>query len=67
MIYRSFVALVFVGGISGHIANSKQGAKWLIYMTDQGIAFLGKIKKDMYLRLEILFFSKVGKKIGGSP
>ena len=42
MIYRSFVALVFVGGISGHIANSKQGAKWLIYMTDQGIAFLGK-------------------------
>lgn len=41
MIYRSCVALLFAGGISGHIANSQQGAKWLIYMTDQGIAFLG--------------------------
>ena len=30
-----------MGGISTHIINSKQGAKWLIYMTDQGIAFLG--------------------------
>ena len=53
MIYRSFVALVFVGGISGHIANSKQGAKWLIYMTDQGIAFLGKMKIPVYFLHEI--------------
>ena len=53
MIYRSFVALVFVGGISGHIANSRQGAKWLIYMTDQGIAFLGKMKIHVYFLREI--------------
>ena len=56
MIYRSFVALVFVGGISGHIANSRQGAKWLIYMTDQGIAFLGKIKKDFYVKSKNIFY-----------
>ena len=56
MIYRSFVALVFVGGISGHIANSKQGAKWLIYMTDQGIAFLGKIKKDFYVKSKNILY-----------
>ena len=53
MIYRSFVALVFVGGISGHIANSRQGAKWLIYMTDQGIAFLGK---DFYVKSKNIFY-----------
>ena len=41
MLYRSFVAILFVGSICGHIANAKQGPKWLIYMTDQGIAFLG--------------------------
>merc|ERR1712018_825322 len=41
MLYRCFVAVVFAGGICGHIANAKQGPKWLIYMTDQGIAFLG--------------------------
>ena len=29
-----------MGGISGHIANSNQGGKWFIYMTDLGIAFL---------------------------
>ena len=41
MLYRCLVAVVFAGGICGHIANAKQGPKWLIYMTDQGIAFLG--------------------------
>ena len=41
MIYRLFIAILFVCGISAHIINSNQGAKWLIYMTDQGIAFLG--------------------------
>ena len=41
MMYRVFIAILFVVGISAHIINSKQGAKWLIYMTDQGITFLG--------------------------
>ena len=41
MIYRCLVAVFLAGGICGHIANSKLGAKWFIYMTDQGIGFLG--------------------------
>ena len=41
MMYRVFIAILFVVGISAHIMNSNQGSKWLIYMTDQGIAFLG--------------------------
>lgn len=41
MVYRVLVAVIFAGGIAGHMVNSKQGAKWFIYMTDQGILFLG--------------------------
>lgn len=34
------MAVIFVGGISAHMVNSELGAKWFIYMTDQGILLL---------------------------
>jgi hypothetical protein len=29
------MAIIFVAGVTAHMVNSKQGAKWFIYMTDQ--------------------------------
>ena len=40
MIYRVLVALIFAAGITAQFVNSNLGAKWFIYMTDQGICFL---------------------------
>ena len=40
MLYRMMIAIIFVAGITAHMVNSKQGAKWFIYMTDQGILLL---------------------------
>ena len=34
------MALFFVAGICAKLYTSHFGIKWLIYMTDQGIAFL---------------------------
>ena len=39
-LYRILIATIFVAGITAHFVNSKQGAKWFIYMTDQGISLL---------------------------
>jgi len=42
MIYRVVLALVMVLGVSAHFGSTLDtlGAKWFIYMTDQGIFFL---------------------------
>jgi hypothetical protein len=34
------IAVIFVAGITAHMINANQGAKWFIYMTDQGILLL---------------------------
>jgi hypothetical protein len=39
-LYRLAIAVIFVGGITAHMVNSSMGAKWFIYMTDQGIMLL---------------------------
>ena len=39
-LYRVFVALFFIAGITAQMMNSNLGIKWFIYMTDQGISFL---------------------------
>ena len=38
--YRLIMAVIFVAGVATHLAISKLGAKWFIYLTDQGILFL---------------------------
>ena len=40
VIYRVFMALLFVGGVAGHAVSCGTGAKWLIFMTDLGVMFL---------------------------
>lgn len=39
-VYKVLLAAIFMGTIAGHITNSQLGAKWFIYMTDQGFLLL---------------------------
>ena len=34
------MAILFIGGVSGHAVSCGTGAKWLIFMTDLGVMFL---------------------------
>jgi hypothetical protein len=40
VVYRVFMALLFIVGVVGHAVNGGAGAKWLIFMTDLGVMLL---------------------------
>merc|ERR1712038_1689303 len=40
VVYRVFMAVIFIVGVTGHGISCGTGAKWFIFMTDLGVMFL---------------------------